>query len=320
MNNDVYALIEHREGKIGEGAYELLGKARELAESLGGDAVALLAGRGVEGLASSLGAAARVVAVGGDGLEHFTPSGYVSALVPVLRDRGPLLTLLPNTAVGMDTAAGLSGALDLPLAAYATEIAAADGQVTVTSQLYGGKLSARSRFSEGRGLVTVIAGAFPADAGRMEGSPAVEVVPAAGVDGRIRFKGLIAPEAGDVDIAKEEILVAVGRGIGDEDDIEVAEELVEALGGALAASRPIVDAGWLPKTRQVGKSGLTVKPKLYIAVGISGAPEHLEGMKDAELIIAINEDEEAPIFGVAHYGVVGDLFDVVPALTDRLSA
>jgi electron transfer flavoprotein alpha subunit len=134
----------------------------------------------------------------------------------------------------------------------------------------------------------------------------------------VRFQQLIQPEGGDVDITAQEILVSVGRGIQSADNIPVVEELAQALGGALAASRPIVDSKWLPRTRQVGKSGVKVKPKLYLAVGISGAPEHIEGMKDAELIVAINSDPNAPIFSYAHYGVVGDLFDIVPALTAKV--
>jgi electron transfer flavoprotein alpha subunit len=136
----------------------------------------------------------------------------------------------------------------------------------------------------------------------------------------VRFQQLIQPEGGDVDITAQEILVSVGRGIQSADNLPVVEELAHALGGALAASRPIVDSKWLPRTRQVGKSGVKVKPKLYLAVGISGAPEHIEGMKDAELIVAINSDSNAPIFSYAHYGVVGDLFDIVPALTAKVKA
>lgn len=126
------------------------------------------------------------------------------------------------------------------------------------------------------------------------------------------------PEGGDVDITTEDVLVVVGRGIESEDNIEEAQELADALGGAVAASRPIVDQGWLPKTRQVGKSGLTVKPKVYLTLGVSGAPEHVEGMKDASTIISINTDPQAPIFGVAHYGWIGDIFDILPELVDRL--
>ncbi len=132
------------------------------------------------------------------------------------------------------------------------------------------------------------------------------------------FEEFILPEAGDVDITQQEILVAVGRGIQQKDNLEVAEELAAALGGAVCASRPVIDQGWLPATRQVGKSGMTVKPRCFIALGISGAPEHVEGMKDSDLIFAVNTDPNAPIFDVAHYGVVGDLLDVVPALVEAV--
>lgn len=318
MSQDVFVLIEQRDGTVAESSFELLGKALELAETTGGNAVAVVLGDGVEGIAGQLGAAQQVIAINSASLANFTPSGYVAALTPVLQQRGPLLTLCPNSAIGMDTAAGLSGALGWPLAAYAIDITATDGRPVVTSQLYGGKINVESHFEGEHGIVTAWAGSFPADAGKREGSPEVETVAYEGDTGGVRFSKLIVPEGGDVDITKAEILVSVGRGIGDGDDIEMVEELAEALGGAVSASRPVVDAGWLPKSRQVGKSGLTVKPKLYLAVGISGAPEHLEGMRDADLIVAINQDPAAPIFSIAHYGVVGDLFDVIPELTERV--
>jgi electron transfer flavoprotein alpha subunit len=135
---------------------------------------------------------------------------------------------------------------------------------------------------------------------------------------RVQFKELIEPEAADVDITQSDILVAVGRGIGSKDDIEVAQELAETLNADLACSRPVVDAGWLPKSCQVGKSGLKVNPKVYIALGISGAPEHLEGMKDVSTIIAVNTDKNAPIFDVAHYGMTDDLFDICEEIGDSL--
>jgi electron transfer flavoprotein alpha subunit len=186
-----------------------------------------------------------------------------------------------------------------------------------TSQVYGGKLSAEVEI-DGPAIVSVVAGSFTAATG---GSPAIEDVSAPDLSGlRTEFLARIEPEAADVDITAEEILVSVGRGIGGEENIELAQELADALGATVSASRPVTDAGWLPKTRQVGKSGRTVKPKLYIACGISGAPEHLEGMSDAELIIAINTDEKAPIFDVADYGTTADLFDVLPAMTEQLQA
>jgi len=152
-------------------------------------------------------------------------------------------------------------------------------------------------------------------------TPAIEEVEVAlPSEGRVRFEKYIEPAAGDVDITQQDALVSVGRGIQTRDNIALAEELAEALGGVVSASRPVIDQGWLPLTRQVGKSGATVKPKLYLAAGISGAPEHVEGMKSADLIIAINTDPQAPIFTVAHYGIVGDVLDVLPALSEAVRA
>ena len=147
----------------------------------------------------------------------------------------------------------------------------------------------------------------------------VSIPPPAGLDTiRMSVRQVFEPEAGDVDITSADLLVSVGRGIGSQDNLELVAELADALGSPLSASRPVTDSGWLPKTRQVGKSGLKVKPRAYLAFGISGAPEHLEGMRGADLIIACNTDPKAPIFDVAHYGTTEDLFDLVPALTERV--
>jgi len=170
----------------------------------------------------------------------------------------------------------------------------------------------------GPAIATVLAGSASAGAGRGAGSPEVVTLSAPPDAGRIEFLGLERPEAADVDITAQDVLVAIGRGIGDQDGVEVAEELAEALDAAVAASRPIIDAGWLPKSRQVGKSGLKVKAKVYLALGISGAPEHLEGIKGVGTLVAVNTDENAPIFGVADYGLVADLFEVCEELTEAL--
>lgn len=318
MSAAILVIAEHRDGAVLDTTFELLGKAKALARGTGGDVVAVLLGSSAAGLAGSFGAASRVIVVDDAALDAFSPSAYQAALVPIVRDLEPALVLVANSGPGMDVAAGISAALDLPLAAYATDIAIDGGSPRVTCQLYAGKIQATVGFQGDRGIVTVVAGSFPADAGSGAGSPAVESVAPAAVDPRIRFIGLQRPEAGDVDITRESILVSVGRGIGEQDNIELVEALASALGGAVSASRPIADAGWLPRTRQVGKSGLKVKPKAYLALGISGAPEHLEGMRGAELIIAVNSDPRAPIFAVAHYGAEADILDVIPALTARL--
>jgi electron transfer flavoprotein alpha subunit len=192
--------------------------------------------------------------------------------------------------------------------------------VVATAAILGGKVLAELELSGEKAIATVIGGAFPAAAGQAAGAPeVVDMAPPAGLDQlRMSLLQVTEPQAGDVDITTADLLVSVGRGIESQDNLELVAELGEVLGAPLSASRPVVDAGWLPKTRQVGKSGLKVKPKAYLAFGISGAPEHLEGMRGADLIIACNTDPGAPIFDVAHYGTTVDLFDLVPALTEKL--
>lgn len=320
MSNNVLVIAEHLKGKLEEVTFELLGKGRELADSLGGNLLGALLGNGAEELANQMGAANKVLYMDHKNLAEYNPDAYVKALTEVVKSQQPKITLVPNTSMGMDIAAALSVELDIPLVAYAVDLKLENGSVVAASQLYGGKMSVQSRFEGDQNIVSVIAGSFPADAGKSDSAPELEKVasPESVNNLKVRFKRLIEPAGGDVDITRQDILVSVGRGIQNEDNLPAAQELADVLGGALSSSRPIVDNKWLPKTRQVGKSGLKVKPKLYLALGISGAPEHIEGMKDSELIIAVNTDPNAPIFDYAHYGITEDLFDVIPALTEKL--
>lgn len=319
---DVFVIAEHLEGKLSEVTFEMLGKARAIAPALGGQVNVVLLGHEMAAIAEQLGAADQVLLIEDAALEHFIPERAEQVLQTLLQRDHPALTLVANTSMGMDLATGLSAALDWPLIAYCSDVQVKEGRIFATSQIYGGKIAVEVASESNHTIVSVLAGAFPANDGRSTKPVTIQRIPsgiAAGT-GRMRFKGLTIPEPGDVDITREPVLVSVGRGIGSKDNIELVEDLGNTLGAAVSASRPIIDSGWLPKQRQVGKSGLSVKPKLYLAVGISGAPEHLQGMKDAELIIAINSDPSAPIFEVAHYGIVGDLFDIVPALTEQLAA
>jgi electron transfer flavoprotein alpha subunit len=319
--SDIAVVVEHLEGAIADVTFELLGRGRELATASGGRLLAVAAGGELGPLAGALGAADAVVLCQSPALAHYTPEAHQRALGAVLSARAPRLTLVASTAMGMDLAAGLSGALGWPLCAYCRDVRADGRRLLATSQIYGGKILAEAELASEPAICAVLPGSFPADAGRAAGAPAVEEAgPPAGGAPRVRFKRLITPEAGDVDITRESALVSVGRGIQSQDNLALVEDLAEALGAAVSASRPIVDQGWLPKTRQVGKSGMTVKPRLYLAVGISGAPEHLEGMRGADCIVAVNTDPNAPIFGVAHYGVVADLFDLLPVLTEKVKA
>lgn len=317
MSNDIFVLVEHHAGVISEATHELLGGAAALAGSDGGRVMACLMGNDDRALAEGLGADA-VLYTEHAALKEFVPEAYVTALKALIAERSPRLVMIANTTVGMDVAGALSSRTGLPLIAYCTSLSF-EGEATVaTTQVYGGKLNAEVEVS-GPAIVSVVGGSFPP---APAGLPSLEEPSAPAELGSLQTEFLqrIEAESSDVDITGEEILVSVGRGIGGEENIELAQELAAALGATVSASRPVTDAGWLPKTRQVGKSGRKVKPRLYIACGISGAPEHLEGMSDAELIIAINSDEKAPIFDVAHYGTTQDLFDVLPALTEALES
>ncbi|MHC4514082.1 MAG: electron transfer flavoprotein subunit alpha/FixB family protein [Planctomycetota bacterium] len=321
MGQDVLVVAEHLRGEIADVTYELLGKGRQLAAATRGALTVALLGSEMQDTAESLGAADKVFYIDHAQLADFNPEAYVATLDEVLADTSPRLTLIANTSMGMDLAAALAVRQQLPLAAYAVDVAIEGHNVVATSQLYGGKIYAESVLEGDAAIVSVLAGSFPAAAGQEDGAPDVEQmhVPPAVEDCRIQFAGLVEPEVGDVDITQQEVLVAVGRGIQSDDNIPMIGELANALDGAMCASRPVVDNEWLPKTRHVGRSGLKVKPKIYLALGISGAPEHIEGMSDAELIIAVNTDETAPIFERAHYGTTADLFEIVPALTEKLT-
>jgi electron transfer flavoprotein alpha subunit len=322
MSNNVLVYIEYLKGKIADVSFELLGKGRELADALGGNLEAVLVGSRCVGLAEQLGAADRVLCVADLRLGDFNPTAFKHAVSSVVQERSPRLTLIGNTSMGMELGAGVSAETGIPLVSYVNQLRVESGsRIVATAMLYGGKLFAEAEAEGEQVIVSALAGSFDAEAGKSSRTPIVEEVKAPltiNGGGGVHFKQLLEPEAADVDITKQDILVSVGRGIQSAENLELVEELANALGGALSSSRPIVDNGWLPKSRQVGKSGVTVKPKLYFAVGISGAPEHLEGMKDAGTIIAINTDPNAPIFEVADYGIVGDLFDVVPVITEKV--
>jgi electron transfer flavoprotein alpha subunit len=315
MPNDILVLADHLKGQLSDVTLELVGKAKELAGATGGQAVVALLG--APDLAGQISGADTVLTVDHPALADYTPEAWEKTLLNIVNDRQPRLVLIANTTIGMDVGAGLSAAWGAPLVAYTTRLEAEGGDIVATAQVYGGKLLAEVALSGEKGICTVVAGSFPAAAGG--GSPPTESVAASGLDDlKTSFLTMVEPEAGDVDITAAEILVSVGRGIGSQDNLEEVQELADAMGAPLSASRPVTDAGWLPKTRQVGKSGLKVKPKVYLTFGISGAPEHLEGMRDAELIIACNTDAAAPIFDIAHYGTTVDLFDLVPAITDKV--
>lgn len=315
MSSDVFVITEHMDGKFSDVSFEMVGKARELASTLGGQAVAVVVGGGVSANAF---ASDSTIQIDDPNLAQFNPEAYGRVIEALVKDKSPRLVLFGWTATGMDLAAWLSARLGTPCVAYGRDLCIEDGALVVTTQAYGGKMIADVAPGGDMAIVACLAGSFPVEAG--QGSTAgIIIASPISLDGlKIKFVDSIRPAAGDVDITAQAKLVSIGRGIGSKDNVELAEELAQKLGATVSSSRPVVDAGWLPRTRQVGKSGLKVKPKLYLMLGISGAPEHLEGMKSAELIIAINTDKKAPIFNVAHYGATADLFEVAEAMLELL--
>ena len=264
--------------------------------------------------------AKRVLVIDDARLENFNAEAYQRVLSHLISERKPSLTLVGHTAFGVDLAPSLATELDLPLATNCIDIDLKGEKMVVVRQVYGGKVNVKASLRKSAGyIVTLRPATFEVKVSKPQGGEVIKIPSPLSDD--ITYKRFIEyfqPPAGDVDITAADIIVAVGRGIKDADNMSMVEKLVEAFGGVLACSRPIVDKGWLPNDRQVGTSGKTVKPKLYIAIGISGQFQHISGMKNSDLIIAINKDPKAPIFRSADYGVVEDLFEVVPTLTERV--
>ncbi len=317
MGNDVVVVVEHDGGVVSDTTFELLGKGRELADAWGGRLVAALFGE--PELAGELGAADVVRFAAGAELGGYCPEAWEALLLNVVESVDARLVLIGTSTVGMDLGSSLAARWHAAPLSYVVALRADGDQLLATSQIYAGKLLADLRVTAPRVVVTHIGGLLPSDAGRRAGSPAREEIDP-GVLGSLKsaFKERRVPDGGGVDITAAPMLVSVGRGIAGQDNLELAQEVADALGVPLSASRPVIDQGWLPKPHQVGKSGKKVKPKAYLAFGISGAPEHLEGMRNSELIIACNTDPSAPIFDVAHYGTTVDLFDLLPELAERL--
>ncbi len=315
MTGNIWVLAEQWRGQISEITYELLTLGQELARDLGVRVQAVLLGHNAQSLGSTLGGADAVLYVDHPALAEPTPEAYAYTLAQLLKERRPKSLLIPLTNLSMD----LGALVEAPFVTACKDVRIVDGRLQARCVLYGGKIEAVVVPAGEPAILGIAPGARPAE--RVDRTPLVETVsvPLPEVL-KVRLKSYVEPEAGDIDITKQDVLVAVGRGIQDRENLTLAEELADALGGAVCGSRPVIDQGWLPLSRQIGKSGVIVKPKLYLAAGISGAPEHVEGMKSSDLIIAINTDPKAPIFTVAHYGIVADALEVLPALTAAVRA
>jgi electron transfer flavoprotein alpha subunit len=294
----------------------LLAWARPLAQATGGDLIALHAAS--ESVVKPPEAADVVLEVTHPALSPYVPEAHQAVLAAAIRQRKPDLVLLENTTAGYDLAAAVAAATDLPFVGYCVDVSLQEGHARLTSAVYGGQLLARARTSL-PAVVAVNAAAMHKEAHAEGRGERVRLAPPTELENlRTTFVEAVVPSDEGVNLTKAERIVCIGRGIGGAENILIAKELATALDAELAGTRPVIDSGWLPKGRQVGKSGVRVKPKLYLTLGVSGAPEHVEGMQDAELIIAVNKDPGASIFNVAHYGVVADLFNIAHELTRLL--
>ncbi len=316
MNQDIFVVIEHLQGQVAEVSYVMLAGARQLSQAIGGGVTAVILGHNAQGLANNL-AADKVLYMEHAALAEFTSDAYQAALAVLIKEQSPRVVIFGHSSIGMDIASGLSAKLGLSVVSSCRNFTAEGKYV---SQICGGKIMAEGELPGPTALITMVPGGYKAEQGQAAQAPAVTNIPAPALDSlRVTLKQYIQPDTSDVDITKEKMLVSVGRGIQNKDNIELANELAAALGCAVSSSRPVVDQGWMPTTRLVGKSGKMVKPKIYLALGISGAPEHVEGISGSEVIIAINTDPNAPIFNVAKYGAILDLLDLAPALTGKVN-
>lgn len=319
--SEIFVLVEHRQGKIRDITYEMMGLGENLANQKGTSLTAILLGYEIKSLAEDLSTrGSKVLVVEDENLKNFNSVFYQQTLSSLISKYQPFLLLIGHSAFGMDLAPSLSMEMDFPLVTDCIGLSFEDGKLKATRSIYGGKVNASISLKESKGYIaTIRPGVFaPKTPGEKKGGIIMEPSPPKGTADIKKFIEYIeAPITGE-DITQAEILVSVGQGIGGPEHIPMFEELAKNLGGTIACSRPVVDRNWLPKERQVGISGKTVKPKIYIAVGISGAFQHVTAMQGSDTIIAINKDPRAPIFSVADYGIVDDFQNVIPILKEKI--
>jgi electron transfer flavoprotein alpha subunit len=316
MAGTILVFAEQREGKLKKSVLEALGLARDLAA--GGQVVALVVGEGIGSVAGELATrgADRVLACD-DSRLALASSDYLAQVEAAVASVKPDLVLFPASALGRDLAPCLAARGGHPLLTECLALAPVEGGFEATKSMYGGKVVATWRAAATPTVATVRPGAHAA---ALAGAAGVveKMVPAAVPPGRVRVKRLIQASGETVDLQEAEVVVAGGRGLQEQKSFGLIEDLARAVGGAVGASRAVVDAGWIEHHHQVGQTGVTVRPKLYIAAGISGAIQHLAGMRASGCIVAVNKDADAPIFKAAQYGIVGDLFEVLPLLTAEI--
>ena len=324
MPDDILVFVEHQGGKVSRPAWEALAAGQQLARDMGAGVSAVLTGSGISALASEVAAVKveEVLTADSPELAEYTADGAVHVLGEIVAQRKPRFVVFSHTYQVRDFAPKLAASLDAGLVSDCLGYRKEDGRLIFVRQVFQGKFSADVEFAGAPPyFVTFQAAAFREDSLERGDAPAkITSVPLSLRPEMIRTRpGERFREAKQaVDLTQAEIIVAVGRGIKAPENLELANQLAGALGGEVGASRPVCDSGWLPMDRQIGSSGQTVAPKLYVALGISGAIQHMVGMKGSRTVVAVNKDKEAPIFEVATYGVVGDLFEIVPPLTEEI--
>jgi electron transfer flavoprotein alpha subunit len=311
-----FVCLDTINSQISAVSFELLALARQLADQAGGSVEALAVGSVSEEDLSGLGAVDKLHHAAAD-TDGYIPEVYRHAVGKVLQSVDSVAIFIPYSTVGMEISSALAHDSDRELVSYCRTVKARDDDFEAISMLHASRIEARTSAPSGT-IFAMLPGAADAEAGRKAGATDIAPVELGELTAKTRIISHHAPDPDKLDLSKVEKIVCVGRGIGSKDNIADAEELAKLLGAEIAGTRPVIDAGWLPKERQVGKSGKRISPKLYIALGVSGAPEHLEGMSGSDLIMAINNDDSAPIFAATHYGVAADLFEVLPELADAL--
>ncbi|MCK4236605.1 MAG: electron transfer flavoprotein subunit alpha/FixB family protein [Candidatus Krumholzibacteria bacterium] len=318
----VLVVVEHRQGEIRDATFELITLALQLRDKYGLEPAAVVMGKNVEDFSTALSKyIPEVIRIESDALENFQFETYAEVLKCLLKKEAPLVTLVPHSSFGMELFPRLSVEISLPCATDVVEVEMEQDKLIVLRSIYNGKIDSRLALAPSGGyLVTVRSGSYsPADEGSAEGSVRDYPCPPFPDALKVEFVEYREAPAGEVDITQAPVLFAIGRGIKDEENVEKARELADLLGVVLACSRPVVDKHWMGKERQVGTSGKTVKPKVYLSMGISGAFQHVAGVKGAGVFIAVNRDPKAPIFRVADYGVVGDMYKIMSAMREKLA-
>ncbi len=318
--SEIFVLIEHRQEEIRDISFELLTCGRKLAEENSSKLTAVILGFNTEKIVEKIKSEVhRVLIYDNEILKEFNSETYQIVLSYLIAKENPFLFLIGHTAFGMDLCPALATQLKIPFTTDCLNIEISDNKIKVVRQMFDGKLDAKVILRENPSyMLTLRAGSFPATESNLEAEVSNLDSPISEEPDYRKFIEYIEAVAGDVDITKSDIVVGIGRGIKEQDNMTLIEDFAASIGGVVACSRPIVDSDWLPKDRQIGSSGKVIKPKLYIAIGISGAFQHIAGMKGAETIVAINRDANAPIFNEADYGIVDDLFKVIPILKEKI--